>query len=447
MAVDDEDAVGGLLDQGAELLLALAQFLLRPPAFGDVDQGRQDRRLAAPIDDHRAVFQPHQRTVPAPALELVVGGRRLAPQAGAEISPYALALVRRDEFLDGLEAQDFVRALESEDVDEGLIDEKRPQGAVHQHSLYGAFDESAEPLLALPERRLGAVAFGDVAQRPQRSRPAPVGDDGDGRVDLDAGHAVLFQQPELVLAGNIVAGQAAAIAPGDELQVLGRDELLQGPVDHLAHLIAQHCGKSVVDERHPAVLGQEHAVLVFFHQGPVFLLGFAKCRRRVAVPTADFHIIEAALDGGDEARQVVLVDEIVGALFQKRYRLFLADGAGNDDERHFPATPAQRLDRSGNVEEGQSMVRQHQVPLARPQSPGHGLGRLHPFEQEAFPFRAQRIFDEQRVAPGILDKQDIKGIGQTVDTPRHVVRPTTRRRRWCRRQPRSAAICGRHDGE
>src|SRR5690606_31624232 len=83
--IDDLDDVPGILDQGTEMLLPLAQVVLAALSLGDVKQRRDDRRPAVQLRPRPVRLHDDDAAVPSQPVERVADALHFAAQAPAHV--------------------------------------------------------------------------------------------------------------------------------------------------------------------------------------------------------------------------------------------------------------------------------------------------------------------------------------------------------------------------
>ena len=134
-------------------------------------------------------------------------------------------------------------------------------------------------------------------------------------------------------------------------------------------------------------------------------LVLAQCLLRLPPRGALARFAQLALDGRDQPRRVALHDVVVRAGLHRLHRHFLADGAGEDDERDVQLFLAYHRQRLQGVEARQRVVGDDQVPRLLVEQAAHLLARLHA-EHQRVVAGAVEVADQQlRVVFGVLDQQ------------------------------------------
>ena len=259
MILVNEDSLKGTVYEVLKLPLAGAQGRLGALALRDVDDGRQDHRIAVPGDDARPVLQPDQGAVLAHPLELVGRWRLFATQARLRVAVEACLVAGRDDGVFGHHFDDLPRAVVPEDVGIGLVGEDGIEPPGDEDSLNRALEQAAEALLALSQRLLGALALGDV-----------------GADALEVGHLAVFVEK-------------GAVGPnGPRVRAIGAPHVRLADMKWLVH----GKGSEVFQERGPSLLGypvDELSPDQLFRHG-VMMLGVGpvhECKGRVGKELAD----------------------------------------------------------------------------------------------------------------------------------------------------------------
>ncbi len=201
----------------------------------------------------------------------------------------------------------------------------------------------------------------------------------------------------------------------DRLAVLGVDERVAVPADHLGGVVAE-------DPLHRGVAVREHEGRVHrpdpfrrrLHDRAELLLAFEQRFLGFAARAAVGPLLEGAADGGHQPGQVLLDDEVGGARLQRLNGALFPEGAGNEEERGV-RRPLQRLGQGG-----EAVVRREVVVG---QDDVHGItergdeGRLVlcPLDRDVELVGAKRFLDERRVEGVVLQVQDADGHQASAD--------------------------------
>ena len=120
-------------------------------------------------------------------------------------------------------------------------------------------------------------------------------------------------------------------------------------------------------------------------------------------------LAQLPLHGGNQASRPVFHDVIVGAGLHGRHGLFLADRAGNNEERQVLAARLEQLQRGRPAEVGQLVIGQHNVPPLSVERGAHRLGRLDALPHHVVAAFAQLAHHQPRVVFRVLDDQAAEG--------------------------------------
>ncbi len=155
----------------------------------------------------------------------------------------------------------------------------------------------------------------------------------------------------------------------------------------------------------PGLIENEHHVerfvenhLKFFLQVVQLFLGARALAPFGGLAQFPFH-------GGDQPREVGLHHVIVGPGAHRGHRRFLADAAGNDDERQHRRLLAQQVQGAQRIELRQRVIRQHDFPAPLRERFFESLGGLHPVAIRLVTAPAEGTQHERRVVRVVLDEQ------------------------------------------
>ena len=251
--VHDHDDVERVVDERAEVLLALAQGVHRPAPLGHVHHRPLDHRLGgrAFLDQVHVLQDPHRAAVLAAQAHLGVRQRALLPQSREERVAVAgfrveVPAVAAPHLLAGGVAQHPGEGLVA--VDDPAVERR----AVHAGQV--ALEEIAKPRLGHAARLLDLALPGDVRGDPGRAEQVALG--------VPHGRRLEGQRDELAVL-PAVAGLVLDVAlpledPFERLQVLAglaRDHPVgHGPPDHFLGRAPVDAAGGRIDER-PAAEG------------------------------------------------------------------------------------------------------------------------------------------------------------------------------------------------
>ncbi len=129
----------------------------------------------------------------------------------------------------------------------------------------------------------------------------------------------------------------------------------------------------------------------------------------LAVLASRERLAQLALNRWDQAAQGALEQVVVRARSHHGHSGFLADGAGNHDERDVEAAFLVDSQSRGRIESRHAVVAKNQIPRPIGQGLPHGFGGIHPavLDREFCP---RQMADQQvGVAWHVLDQEDAQG--------------------------------------
>jgi hypothetical protein len=157
-----------------------------------------------------------------------------------------------------------------------------------------------------------------------------------------------------------------------------------------------HCHLEPVLEQRP-VRQIRQAVVIREVANAFFGLGALAPHLRIA---------QLAVDGGNETREVVLDDVVVGAVFHRLDGNLFANRARHEDERHLEPAVAHHCQRGGPAESRHRVIGDDQIPVVAIELFGKCLGVVDASAVGLVAALAQVLDQEQRVGFGVLNQQE-----------------------------------------
>ena len=115
------------------------------------------------------------------------------------------------------------------------------------------------------------------------------------------------------------------------------------------------------------------------------------------------------VNGGKQARQIVLHDIVLSALFQRGHGRFFPDGAGDKNKREFQTFCPQQFQRLRSREVRHGVIADDQVPLLLSQGRLHTGRAIHSFICHFIAAPAQLPNQQRGVVFRIFHHEQVKG--------------------------------------
>ena len=248
-------------------------------------------------------------------------------------------------------------------------------------------------------------ADGDVAREGHDPALAARGHLGECNLDRDD-RAVGTVRGGLDDAGAPLRG---GVPPRLGVEAL-RLQVAQGQAGDGGGLASKDGADGGVGEADDAIeVHEQDGVGGVFPDGAIAELGLAQGLLGVASGGADAGLAELAGDGGREAAEGTLGEEVMGAGVHRADGDALGDVAGDDDEGDVLAGPLEDFEGLGGAEPREVVVGENEVPPRRAEGLGEGLGGFDALMVDLPSGGAEEVVEDAGVDLGVLDDEDVEG--------------------------------------
>jgi len=261
----------------------------------------------------------------------------------------------------------------------------------------------------VPKSGLGLFAFGDVCDDSAASDCFAFFEDRLARNAYPANLAGLADDSIFICLEP--AGKRFLEILPDEWDVFGKKQIRKRSADDFRRAVSNEMFYRRAGVGHqPVPVKNIDEIAYVLDKIAVFGFAFPNRLLRPPAPAARLRLAQLALDGRNEACQVVFQDAIVSSGFHRSHCCFLADSIGYYDERQVQPFFLKERQRVERAETGQGVIADNDIAGFALKGGGQIGGRV-----DAGPFRvvapAPKLVDyEQRVILGIFNKQHPKSL-------------------------------------